>query len=511
MNLLPRWMTSRAALALLIIGALMVAMALWAYGSKIVGAICLDGWESESTGRGRCSSHGGVDEDKVVDTLIGQQPVGWIGWTRWPALAFGAVGALTGLVGLIGLAGLGTKHPKHARAAKPTQLAATDTALTDRADGPAGPSVLAGEHLEFTVEIARRPKGYSVEVTTPTGQSRRTLQNQALPHDRGIAQLDALVASAARRRFGSRQAKAVVAFGTELFDAIFDGAIRQAFRDSINFALDHNATLRIVLQVDDAYADIPWEYLYDPDRGAFLARSHDTSLVRLLPISGSTRPQSEISCLRILSMAASPRHSAPLDIAAEQRHIGDALASSIEAGDVELAFVDGGSLAALNQTLADFQPHVFHFAGHGDWDGDKDDGVILFEDAAGFAQPVTGLDLGVVLNRPELRLAIFNSCHGATPSKHDRFAGITSSLVAQGVPAAVGMQFNFDDKAAVAFGTTLLRELGAGLALDDAVTRARMAVFSLPNPVEWGTPVLTTRVRVDQVIRRSYVTATHAR
>lgn len=490
MNLLPRWMTRRVALALLILGVLMVAMALWAYGSDVVGSICFDGWESQSTGSGRCSNHGGVEVDKVVGTLIGQQPVSWIGWTRWPALLVGAVGASTGLVGVGASIAL-------ARAGGASQ---SGRAVANLA---AMPSVFAGEHLEFTVEIERRATGYSVEVSTPTGQSRRSLHNQVLPQDRGLARLEVLVASASRRRFGSKQGKAVAVFGTDLFQAIFGGAIGQAFRDSIDFALDHNARLRVVLQVDEAYADIPWEYLYDPERAAFLARSHDTSLVRLMPTGGSTRSQSDIPCLRILSMAASPRHSEPLDVAFEQQHIRDALAPAITGRHVELSFVDGGSLAALNLALNNFKPHVFHFAGHGDWDDDKDDGVIIFEDAAGFAHRVTGLDLGTVLNRPELRLVIFNSCHAATPSKHDRFAGITTSLVAQGVPAAVGMQFNFDDQAAVTFGTTLLTGLGAGVPLDDAVTRARMAVFALPNPVEWGTPVLTTRVPVDSVLPRT--------
>ena len=76
--------------------------------------------------------------------------------------------------------------------------------------------------------------------------------------------------------------------------------------------------------------------------------------------------------------------------------------------------------------------------------------------------------------------------------------------MAQGVPAAIGMQFNFDDKAAVAFGSALLSELAAGVPIDTALTDARLAVFTIPNDLEWGTPVLTTRVSLDAVLPRSF-------
>ena len=162
----------------------------------------------------------------------------------------------------------------------------------------------------------------------------------------------------------------------------------------------------------------------------------------------------------------------------------------------------GGTLSALHAALDDFDPHVFHFTGHGRWDEDLDDGVVLFEGQGARQQPVTGRDLGVHLNRQMMRLVIFNSCDGGRASKVDRFAGIASSLVAQGVPAAIGMQFRFDDHAASIFGSSLLGDLAAGTPIDDALTTARIAVFSIPNDTEWATPVLTSRVAVDEILPR---------
>ena len=480
---LPPWITRRTAVALTTIGVLLVLFAAFAYGSEIAGAICADGWESQSTNSGRCSSHGGVDENTFADTVVGQQPAGWIGVTRWPALVVGALATLTGLVGL----GLGAKLGIQP-AASPVTETTTDTA--------------ASSFVELAVSVYPTPTGYRVSVATPAGDQHDTQHEGPLPKNRGITQLAALVAEPDKRRVGSRNAKAVETFGTDLFNALFTNDCEAAYRNSMNIAREQNAVLRIVLSVDESLADLPWEYLFDPKRSAFLARSRETSLVRRLGTTDATRSHKPIDCLRILSMSASPKYATPLDTAAEQERIQQELASSIDAKRVQLEFVQGASLAALNEALTRFKPHVFHFAGHGAWDDDKDDGVILFADHAGFQQAVNGRDLGTLLNQSELRLVIFNSCHGARPSTNDRFAGVTSSLVAQGVPAAIGMQFAFDDKAGITFGSTLLRELGSGASVDDAVTNARIAVFSMPNDLEWGTPVLIARVPLEQVIPR---------
>ena len=484
---------------MIIVGLILVALALWAYDKDIVGAICVDGWESSSGNNGRCSSHGGVEEDKVVNTFIGQRPGSWIGVTKWPALLLGAAGAITGLIGLGATSTLALFPNKRDPGKRPAPASIEDL------------DVFAADYLEFLVRIDERPHGFAVEVTTPMGYSRRVLQNQPLPTDRGAQELVALTAQASRWGRAKKETKAAEAFGTKLFRAIFSSAGEQAFRDSIDFARRHNAVLRIVLQIDEAFADNPWEYLYDPERGSFLSLSQETSLVRLLPTNDDTRTQREIGSLRILSMAAAPRQTAHLDIEAEQDMIRAAVGPSIKAGRVELRFVEGGTFDALRTALRDFEPHVFHFAGHGKWNTDLDDGAILFEDNAGFPEPRSGVDLGVLLNQSGLRLAVFNSCDGAVPSKDNRFAGVTSSLVAQGVPAAIGMQFAFDDKAAITFSSSLLQELAAGAPLDQAVTDARIAVFSQKTGIEWGTPVLTTRIDLDEVLPRVHSGTTRAR
>lgn len=356
--------------------------------------------------------------------------------------------------------------------------------------------------FDFLISIDATPAGYSVELGPLAQKPLRSERSQALPHDRGIAQLRALTNKHRDHFDGHAEAKALQSFGTELFHAIFSADDEQALRTSLKYAASHDAALRIVLQVDRAFADIPWEYLFDPERGAFLALSHDTTLVRQEPatLANPARRLAGHERLRILSMTATPHGTAQLDAAAEHQQIEHALAPHIAAGHVTLDVVDGATFADLAEALRLVKPHVFHFSGHGDWKCEVDDAAVLFEDAHGFPQPRTGIDIGAVLKQPELQLAIFNCCHSATPSKTDRLAGITPSLVAQGLPAAVGMQFAFDDKAARVFTGPLLRELAAGTPPDLAMTRARLAVFATVPSIDWATPVLTTRVPVDQIL-----------
>jgi len=369
---------------------------------------------------------------------------------------------------------------------------------------PSGDGPIAGAAPpELLIEISATSNGYEVSLRSPMHRHRRTEHQRTLPNDRGVQQLISLANECDMHCYRSSEAQAVQHFGTTLFRSVFDPSGENLLRASVDLARVNNTFLRIVLELDQALADIPWEYMFDPERGAFLARSHETTLVRYLPAPDGIRPQSGIEQLRILSMAASPHLRDSLDLAADQRRIRNELAPSIASGQVSLDFVDGGTFADLAAALRIVQPHIFHFVGHGDWNDELDDAVVLFEDTHGFVEPRTGIDIGTLLNQPGMRLAIFNCCHAGTPSRSDRLAGITPSLTAQGIPAAVGMQFAFEDRAASVFGSALLRELAEGTAVDQAMTRARLAVFASFPGIDWATPVLTTRVPVGDIIPRS--------
>jgi hypothetical protein len=92
-----------------------------------------------------------------------------------------------------------------------------------------------------------------------------------------------------------------------------------------------------------------------------------------------------------------------------------------------------------------------------------------------------------------LRLAVLNSCQGARGSVSDPFSGVAQSLVQQGIPAVVAMQFEISDQAAIIFAQELYAAIADGNPVDAAVGECRRAIFAGGNDIEWATPVLYMR------------------
>jgi hypothetical protein len=74
-----------------------------------------------------------------------------------------------------------------------------------------------------------------------------------------------------------------------------------------------------------------------------------------------------------------------------------------------------------------------------------------------------------------------------------RACGVAQSLIQQGLPAAVAMQFEITDQAAIIFAHELYGAVADGYPLDAALAEARRAIRNDGNPTEWATPVLYSR------------------
>jgi hypothetical protein len=88
---------------------------------------------------------------------------------------------------------------------------------------------------------------------------------------------------------------------------------------------------------------------------------------------------------------------------------------------------------------------------------------------------------------------VLNSCEGARTDASDPFAGVAQSLIQQGLPAVVAMQFEITDDAAIIFARELYWAIADGYPLEAALAEARGAIRDAGNPTEWGTPVLYSR------------------
>ena len=224
------------------------------------------------------------------------------------------------------------------------------------------------------------------------------------------------------------------------------------------------------------------------------ALSDRTPLVRYLEVADPVRVVPVTPPLRILVVIASPSDLQQLDGEKEWSNVTAALSELQQRGRVEVVRLAKPTLGALQRQLRRDTYHIFHFIGHGGFDPNTQGGMLAMEDDHGRARLVGGEDLGTLLhNHRSLRLAVLNSCEGARGDRSDPFSGTAQSLVQQGIPAVVAMQFEITDDAAITFGHVLYEAIADGYPLDAATTEARIAVYADGNLTEWGTPVLYLR------------------
>jgi hypothetical protein len=260
--------------------------------------------------------------------------------------------------------------------------------------------------------------------------------------------------------------------------------------------------------------DLPWEYLYNSESGMFLCLTKETPLVRYLDLTEPVRQLPVKAPLRILAMISSPSDYPDLDVSREWTKLNEALGGLMASGHVTIDLVDGATLEALTQQLQRKEYHIFHFVGHGAFDALANDGQLIFEDPSGRGSALSGADLGIILHdHDSLRLAVLNACEGARTSRTDPFSGAAQSLVRQGIPAVLAMQFEITDEAAITLAHEFYTSVAKGNAIDHALAVARRSIFSKRNDVEWGTPVLFMRsadgrvFKIDRTVVPTTVTA----
>ncbi len=303
--------------------------------------------------------------------------------------------------------------------------------------------------------------------------------------------------------------------GEKLFRALFTGEILRAYENSLTKIKEReDQRLRIQLRFDAAdpatvqLHRLPWE-LMGTARKPALAVSSDLSLVRYLHTGEEARPFPLSSALRILVVISSPADLPALDLEREREWITKAWEGRKQ---VEITVLDDARLSTLGAALSAEDSHVLHFMGHGEFDHRTGQGTLCFESEAGTVERLTAEDLTIALRDfPTLSLIFLNACQTARATAEDRvnpFAGVATSLVMNGLPAVLAMQFPISDQAATVFSGTFYQHLAAGEPLDAAVAAGRKAIWDhRRDSFEWATPVLFMRVSDGRIfepqVRRS--------
>ncbi|HWK89143.1 MAG TPA: CHAT domain-containing protein [Longimicrobium sp.] len=269
-----------------------------------------------------------------------------------------------------------------------------------------------------------------------------------------------------------------------------------------------DAGVRVRLNLDQApaLAAIPWEFIYLPNDGRFLASSTHTPLVRYL---GSGAPNLGLEVrLPVRVLVVLPENAArgdtPLDLAREKAVLQRALQPLVRADAADVRFLDrrvtrARLRAALRGGVPELGEEPFQvvcYAGHGHRDDTR---ACLFLDAdGGGAEEVDDGWLAELFEgNADVKLVVLNACQGATVSALRPFAGIAPRLVKAGVPAVVAMQYPVADDEALCFAEAFYGSLFRGPSrgrVEMAVGEARRALRQdYPGSRGWGAPVLYMR------------------
>jgi hypothetical protein len=310
-------------------------------------------------------------------------------------------------------------------------------------------------YLDFDLLVRRTEGGYRAQVlSSPAGEATADF---AAPFSE--LELENFLLRVGRprrgtRRIGSPEMEAVKTLGKGLYEALFSGDVRDCWRSSLSEAESQNAGLRLRLRIADAPGlnDIPWEYLNNKSLNRFLSLSEYTPLIRYLDLPERIRPLEVDAPLKILVMISSPADYPTLDVEGEWSRLNKALAGLIGSGHVRLERLATPRLSVLQRKLRGDEFHVLHFVGHAGFDRETQDGVLVLCDEAGKGRLVAAENLGTILHdHRSLRLVVLNACEGSRSSRSDPFAGVAQTLVQQGIPAVIAMQFEITDEAAITF------------------------------------------------------------
>jgi CHASE2 domain-containing sensor protein len=296
---------------------------------------------------------------------------------------------------------------------------------------------------------------------------------------------------------GETQAADLVRCGTFLYGAVFrapTGDLEALFERSFGGLRDRQSEgLRIRLRLEPPQiAGLPWELLYSPRRERFLGTTMETALVRYVEVLEPVRPLQVSLPLRVLVLIPS---AVGIDAQAEKAVLTEALRGLEK--DVQVEILEGNvTRTRLSDALLEQRFHVLHFIGHGGFRDERP--FLLLNDEAGGTDFVGHQDFSrLLLDHTTLKLAVLNSCEGATLSSSQPLVGMAAEMVKRGLPAVVAMQYPIRDRQAVVFAREFYRSLFKGWArgwIEVAVSHARRRLEGeFPGDRVVGTPVLFTR------------------
>jgi hypothetical protein len=265
--------------------------------------------------------------------------------------------------------------------------------------------------------------------------------------------------------------------GSQLFSALFEGSIGEAYRVSLGHALSKGTPWRLRLTMrDGTLASLPWEFLYDGRD--FIGLSAQASVVRQCG-EAPFAPRPVTDRVRVLFVTAGVGEMGPgIDREIE-------IVKSVGNSDrMRLTIVQNATPEQFRTQLGKESYDVLIFSGTAnlmtDWPWDDSQALVLMGESGQRSQMTREQIIEALRPQENLRLIYLSACNS------DRLAGALSNVA----HAAVGMRGEVTEDACMVFTGRLLEAALDGLWLDEAVAHGRRAIdLQDPGNRGWGMPV----------------------
>ena len=243
-------------------------------------------------------------------------------------------------------------------------------------------------------------------------------------------------------------------------------------------------------------AALPWELLWDEGSvPLLLSRDGRADCTRHLDLAQALPPARPRLGRLPHILAITPLAGIDRDTRAEERAARQAAWQPlIEQGLVTVREVSPATRAAITDAIHQEQPDIIHYYGHGRYETGT--GALMLDEVGGGKSWTDAARLATLFSGARL-VALF-ACQGAMIGDDSAglLSGIAPALSAAGVPLVVGMQLTTRAAAATRASAVLYGALASSLSIQEAVARARKALFAEENDqVSWYLPALYIRTR----------------
>nr|WP_324616340.1 CHAT domain-containing protein [Lusitaniella coriacea] len=312
----------------------------------------------------------------------------------------------------------------------------------------------------------------------------------------------------------------LISLGQQLYDALFQGSLRDSWIMAQGIAHNQRAVLRLRLGLKGTLLPrLPWEVLHTGGKESLnacyrpLATGTDIAFSRYqinAPLGSPTLPIAKVKDrpLKILMAIAGPNDLDSLELQQEAQALKAELDKEIEGRDpvIDLTILSHPGREELTQALEQGQYQVFHYAGHSNL-GDSGGNVSLVHPTTGLTEQLLGEDLAGLLANNGIQLAVFNSCRGADTVLGESSGNPSESTLAQalvkcGIPAVLAMAEQIPDEVALTLTRLFYRNLNQGYPIDSSLSRSRQGLISAygSNQLYWALPVLYLHSQFDGIL-----------